>query len=193
MQTRREGGGTADRGNSTCELSQPDAFAELAQKYSPRIYKISLRYLRNYADAEDNVQNTLLKAYQNIQRFERRSCLSTWLIRIAINEALMRMRKRRHENLILETDLMVTEGEASDGLDVEYIDPGQERQCIAKELVAQALHGLPSPLADAFLRHKADGWTQRDLARETGISLAALKSRIFSARTRMLERLRALR
>ena len=171
----------------------PEAFAKLAQTYTPWIYSISLRYLENSADAEDNVQNTLFKAYQNIYRFEGRSRFSTWLIRITINEALMTIRRRRRENLTLESDLPGQEGEGkNEGLEIENRDPCQERQYIAKELVAQALHGLPSALVEVFLLHKAEGWTQRDLARENGISLAALKSRIYSARTRMLERLQDL-
>jgi RNA polymerase sigma-70 factor, ECF subfamily len=169
-----------------------EAFAELAETYTPWIYGISLRYLENSADAEDNVQNALFKAYQNIDRFEGRSRFSTWLIRITINEALMTIRRRRRENLTLESDLPAPEGEENEGLEIENGEPCQERQYIAKELVAQALHGLPSALVDVFLLHKAEGWTQRDLARENGISLAALKSRIFSARTRMLERLQGL-
>jgi RNA polymerase sigma-70 factor, ECF subfamily len=169
----------------------PEAFAELAETYTPWIYGISLRYLENYADAEDNVQNTLIKAYQNIYRFEGRSRFSTWLIRITINEALMTIRRRRRENLILESDLPAP-GEASEGLEIENGDPCQERQYIAKELVAQALQGLPSALVEVFLLHKAEGWTQRDLARQNGISLAALKSRICSARMRIHERLQDL-
>jgi len=170
----------------------PEAFAELAETYTPWIYGISLRYLENSADAEDNVQNTLFKAYQNIYRFEGRSRFSTWLIRITINEALMTIRRRRRENLILESDLPAPEGEGNEGLEIENGDPCQERQYIAKELVAQALQGLPSALIDVFLLHKAEGWTQRDLARQNGISLAALKSRICSARMRIHERLQDL-
>ena len=169
----------------------PEAFAELAETYTPWIYGISLRYLENSADAEDNVQNTLFKAYQNIYRFEGRSRFSTWLIRITINEALMTIRRRRRENLILESDLPAP-GEGNEGLEIDNCDPCQERQYIAKELVAQALQGLPSALVDVFLLHKAEGWTQRDLARQNGISLAALKSRICSARMRIHERLQDL-
>jgi len=169
----------------------PEAFAELAETYTPWIYGISLRYLKNSADAEDNVQNALVKAYQNIYRFEGRSRFSTWLIRITMNEALMTIRRRRRENLILESDLPAP-GEANEGLEIENGDPCQERQYIAKELVAQALQGLPSALVEVFLLHKAEGWTQRDLARQNGISLAALKSRICSARMRIHERLQDL-
>src|SRR6266850_4385151 len=73
----------------------PEAFAELVRSNSKLIYKMSLRILKNHSDAEGNLQNVLIKAYKNIHRFEGRSRLSSWLVGIAINEALMKIRKRR--------------------------------------------------------------------------------------------------
>jgi len=172
--------------------SGPEAFAELARTYSPRLYSISLKYLKNHTDAEDNVQNALFKAYRKMHQFEGRARVSSWLIRITINEALMAIRRRRQENLTREAASPELDGERNQGLNVADGSPGQEREYIAKELVAKALHGLPSSLVDAFLRHKGDGWLQRDLARETGISVTALKSRLFSARGRMQHRLQEL-
>ncbi len=72
-----------------------DAFAELASKHSSQIYKCSLRILHNHEDAEDNLQNVLLQAFRNINSFESKSQFSTWLVRVAINEALMKLRKRQ--------------------------------------------------------------------------------------------------
>ncbi len=74
-----------------------DAFGELARKHSSQIYKRSLRILRNREDAEDNVQNVLFQAFRNIHSFQSKSQFSTWLVRVAINEALMKLRKRRRD------------------------------------------------------------------------------------------------
>src|SRR5262245_45842806 len=71
-----------------------ESFPELVRSNSKLIYSVSLGILKNHADAEDNLQNVLLKAYHIIHRFEGRSRISSWLVRIAINEALMRTRKR---------------------------------------------------------------------------------------------------
>ena len=76
-----------------------DSFAKLVSLHSPQLYSISLKILRNHADAEDNVQNALLKACENIGGFEGRSRFSTWLFRIAVNEALMRMRQNEDKKL----------------------------------------------------------------------------------------------
>jgi RNA polymerase sigma-70 factor (ECF subfamily) len=77
-----------------------DAFAELAREHSGKIYKYSLRILQNREDAEDNLQNVLLQAFRNIKSFQDKSQFSTWLVGIAINEALMKLRKRRQDKFV---------------------------------------------------------------------------------------------
>ena len=166
-----------------------EAFAELARMHSPQIYRISLRILRNHADAEDNLQNVLFKAYGNIHRFDGRSHISTWLVSIAINEALMRIRSRRLQPFAL--DVLESEGPDSMPTEVSDAHPNPERCYIAKELVAKAFAGLPESVVDLFIRNKSEGWTQRELARETGITISSVKSRIFKARERMQEQLEA--
>jgi RNA polymerase sigma factor (sigma-70 family) len=170
------------------QVGSPEAFVELVRMYSSQLYQVSLRILRNHADAEDNLQNVLFKAYGKIQRFEGRSHISTWLVSIAINEALMQIRSRRTQ--LLAMDLQKLEG--ADGMPIEVSDghPNPERCYIAKELVAKAFAGLPPSELDLFIRNKGEGWTQRELARENGITISSVKSRIFKARGRMQRLLR---
>ena len=70
------------------------AFSQLSRKHEPKILAVSRRILRNREDAEDNAQSTLMRAYFNCNQFRGRSQFSTWLVRVAINEALMRLRRR---------------------------------------------------------------------------------------------------
>lgn len=77
-----------------------DAFAELARKHSSQIYKCSLRILQNRDDAEDNLQNVLLQALRHINSFEGKSQFSTWLVRVAVNQALMKLRKRQRDKSV---------------------------------------------------------------------------------------------
>lgn len=149
-----------------------------------------MRMLRNHADAEDNVQDALWKAYGNIDRFEGRSQFSTWLIQIAINEALMKIRVRGPKSLTLEMPKPVREERPALDISDDRVDP--ERQFIVQELMAKAFVGLPASLIDTFIRNKVEGWTQRELAAEIGITLSALKSRMFEARWRIREHLRAI-
>jgi RNA polymerase sigma-70 factor (ECF subfamily) len=167
-----------------------EAFGELVRMHLSQIYHVSLRILKNHADAEDNLQDVFCKVCMNIHRFEGRSRFSTWLIRVTINEALMRIRRRRCERLTLEADLPKPESEEIAALDVEDSGPDQERRYIAKELAAKALRGLHPSVVDIFIRHTAQGWTQRELARQAGVSTSALKSRIFTARAHMQRQLR---
>jgi len=76
-----------------------DSFTKLVSMHSAQLDSISLKILQNHADAEDNAQNALLKAYENIGGFEGRSRFSTWLFRIAVNEALMRMRQNEDKEI----------------------------------------------------------------------------------------------
>ena len=169
-----------------------EAITELIRTHSRHIYQVSLKILKNHGDAEDNLQDVLCKVCANIYRFDGRSQFSTWLFRIATNEALTRIRRRRCEHWICEADLSRADGEKSPAFDIEDKRPDQERQYIAKELMTKVLHGLPAPLIEMLIRHKVEGWTQRELASEAGVSLVALKSRVYAVRGRLQDRLQAL-
>jgi RNA polymerase sigma-70 factor (ECF subfamily) len=165
----------------------PEAFAELVRMHSPLIFQMSFKILKNHADAEDNLQTVFCKAYANIHRFEGRSHISTWLVSIAIHQALMKIRGNRPDPLAraLEKSESVESvlAEVGDG------QPNPERSYIAKELVAKAVAGLPPSLVDLFIRNKSEGWTLRELASEAGITICSLKSRIFRVRGRMQKQL----
>lgn len=167
-----------------------EAFEELVKRHHPRILCISLRMLRNEADAADNVQNVFWKAYENLAQFRGRARFSTWLIRIALNQALMMIRRRQRERLVwVESESERVRAQLAalrDGL------PDPERWLMAKELAAKASWGVSPLMVETFIRNQTEGWTQRELAEEIGISLAALKSRIFHTRQRMEEQLHAV-
>src|SRR5580704_18982556 len=80
------------------------AFGELVRRHSHRVYGMSFKILKNREDAEDNLQNVFCKAFSKIHQFEGNSQFSTWLIRIAVNEALMMLRKRRPEEAAASLD-----------------------------------------------------------------------------------------
>ena len=164
-----------------------EAFDELVRRHSPRVFGISLRVLRNEADAADNVQNVFCKAYENLAQFRGRSRFSTWLVRIALNEALIIIRRRRRErHMCVESEAEGVRAHVAAKCDSR---PDPERWLIAKELAEKAFGGMSPLLVETFIRNKTGGWTQRELAGEIGISLAAMKSRIFHAKQRMQEQL----
>ena len=170
----------------------PEVFSELVQANSRLIYKVSLDILKNHADAEDNLQSVFIKVHSNIHQFEGRSQLSSWLVRVAINEALMAIRKRKFSAKMLPIDPVVPNGNC----EVHRIRdrrPDPERQCIANELLGKVLDGLSPRLRDAFVLTTGGGWTQQEFADAMGISVGTVKARIFRARTRMRQRLDGLR
>jgi RNA polymerase sigma-70 factor (ECF subfamily) len=169
-----------------------DAFSELVRRHSQQIYGISLRMLKNHEDAEDNVQNVLCKAFNNIRQFEGQSRFSTWLVRIAINEALMKLRKTQSDRAAKSNEVLRPDGEEPVIPEVEDNRPNPERAYIAKDLTAKAFYGLHPSLRETFILHKAEGWTNRELAGAMGITVETVKSRIFRARVRMRNQLLTL-
>lgn len=167
-----------------------EALADLVQIHSARIYSWSQRILKNHEDAEDNTQNVLCKMYLNIDTFKGQSRFSTWLFRMTINEALMERRRSRFQRA--ELDISKLESDKNWFREVRDRRSDPEQRYVTKELLAKALLGLHPSLAQLFIRHKGEGWTQRELANKMGISVAALKARIFWARERLLARLHKL-
>lgn len=157
-----------------------EAFAALILKHNPRIYRVSLKLLRNREDAEDNLQNTMFKAFQRIKQFNKQSQLSTWLVRIAINEALMFLRKpERFRTQGLPDDIiedLKPQREFRDGT----ADP--ERDYMKRELVLKTMEDLPVHLKTIFVLHKLEGWTNAEMAKEFGMPCRRLKGRVFRAR-----------
>src|ERR1700751_5383643 len=120
-----------------------EAFDHLARRYSARLLATSRRILRNSADAEDNVQNVLVKAFTNLRQFQENALLSTWLTRIAINEALMKLRSSSAEKHRLES---VTESAGRGPTDRSTCCINPEAQCIARELARKAVKSVSPAL-----------------------------------------------
>jgi len=168
------------------------AFGELVRRHSHRVYGTSFKILKNREDAEDNLQNVFCKAFAKIQQFEGNSQLSTWLVRIAINEALMMLRKRRPE---IATVSFKEDG-ASDGhepnAELRDLRADPEREYLTRELATKALDALHPTLKYTFVLQKGEGWTSRELAKALGITPELVKSRIFRARVRLRRQLMVL-
>lgn len=174
------------------QAGNEEAFTELIRRHSGQIYGLSLNMLRNREDAEDNVQNVLVKAFHNINRFEGNSQFSTWLVRITINEALMKLRKRHSERISDYHDARKPEDEQRAFPEIEDTRQDPERQYISKELTHKVFRGLNPSLQDTFILQKAEGWTNRELAAALGITVSTVKSRVFRARVRLRQQLNAL-
>lgn len=159
-----------------------EAFGHLVRRYSARLLATSRRILRNSADAEDNVQNVLVKAYTNLRQFHENALLSTWLTRITINEALMKLRSSSAEKNRVDT---ACESVANGSMESSARRINPEAQCIARELASKAVKSISPMLRDVFVLYAVEGWTQKELSNTQGIALQTVKTRIFRARRKM--------
>jgi RNA polymerase sigma-70 factor, ECF subfamily len=165
------------------------AFGELVRRHSNRVYGMSYKMLKNREDAEDNLQNVFCKAYRKIRQFEGNSQFSTWLVRIAINEALMMLRKRRAGDMIESADGEPRLDDRWPNGDSKDLRANPERQYLTKELAAKAFDALSPELKHTFILQKGEGLTGREVAAALDITTETVKSRIFRARARLRQRL----
>lgn len=168
-------------------------FARLVEAYSTPIYRLALKMLAREQDAEDVLQNTFLKALQHIRNFEGRSSLSTWLYRIAANEALMLLRRKRSE---ISMDEEPAETEESLPLPEQFTDwcclPEQEfATAEARRQLDQAIQKLPEKLRVVFLLRDIEGLSIKETGEVLNLTETAVKTRLLRARLALREYLAA--
>jgi RNA polymerase sigma-70 factor (ECF subfamily) len=166
-------------------------FARLVDAYSTQIYRLALKILGDEQDAEDVLQNTFLKALQGLSGFEGRSSLSTWLYRIAVNEALMLIRKRRPEVPVATGDEDTDEEEYTP---VQFVDWAElpEESLLSSEsftYLDQAVRRLPEKLRVVFLLRDVEGLSIRETSEALGLTETAVKTRLLRARLFLREQL----
>jgi RNA polymerase sigma factor (sigma-70 family) len=159
-------------------------FEDAISRYSPTLFRVALRRLRNIEDAEDAVQDALLSAYKHIGQFEGRSQLSTWLTTIVSNVALMKLRRySRYEMLSLDQE------HENDGTalasKLKDARPNPENICAQAEMdetLRRALDQLSPKQRSAIQMCELDGFSVREAAHTLGTSTNTLKSRVSRAR-----------
>jgi RNA polymerase sigma-70 factor (ECF subfamily) len=167
-------------------------FARLVDAYSGRLHRLALKMLGNEPDAEDVLQNTFLKAFQHIGEFEGRSSLSTWLYRIASNEALMLLRKQRPEITFTDNSSENDEESVSDPVhftdwcclpEVEFLNAESHRA------LDRAVENLPETLRIVFILRDIENLSIQETSQVLGLSETAVKTRLLRARLRLREEL----
>jgi RNA polymerase sigma-70 factor (ECF subfamily) len=154
------------------------------------VSRVVLRITGNMADTEDVLQDSWMKAFTHINTFDGRSTFSTWLTRIAINSALLILRKRRKQEFSLDDS-----ADADHGLPMELIEPSQnpEESCLeaeTKTLVWQAIRRLPSKLRTAIEMRQSQEGSVQEIATMAGVSVPTMKSRLLRAKRKLREPLR---
>ena len=171
-----------------------EEFSRLVDTFSGPIYRLALKMLGIPTDAEDVLQNTFLKAFQHLKDFEGRSSLSTWLYRIASNEALMLLRKQRPE--ITLSDVGPEDDDFSDYSPAQFTDwcclP--EDEFLSSESQAaldRAVQHLPETLRIVFVLRDIESLSIQETSQALDLTETAVKTRLLRARLRLREELSA--
>jgi RNA polymerase sigma-70 factor (ECF subfamily) len=166
------------------------AFEELVSRYEKKIFRVTMNITRNQQDAEDAMQDAFLKAYSHLKDFSGDSRFYTWLVRIAANEALMRLRKRRPNVVSLDEPV-----ESEDDLiprEIEDWGPNPLQrfaQTEMNEILTSAIDTLPPDFRTVFVLRDIEELSTEETAKSLGISVPAVKSRLLRARLKLREQL----
>ena len=167
------------------------AYDTLVRKYDRQIFRIAQHITQNREDAEDVMQDAFLKAYEKLDQFQGNSKFYTWLVRIAVNESLMRLRKRRTGKMVsIDEDVETEEGSVPRDLADWAPDPEQNyTQAELAEILRKTIQGLPQGFRVVFVLRDVEGLSTEETAETLGLSVPAVKSRLLRARLQLRERL----
>jgi RNA polymerase sigma-70 factor (ECF subfamily) len=166
-------------------------FARLVDAHYELIYRLAIKMVSDAQDAEDILQETFIKAFRHLQGFDGRSSISTWLYRIATNEALMFLRRRKPEQYSIDDPLETDEGEI---VPVQIVDwcclPEEELMSAEARLhLDQAVANLPPSLRVVFILRDVQRLSTREVSEVLNLSESAVKTRLSRARLRLREEL----
>jgi RNA polymerase sigma-70 factor (ECF subfamily) len=185
-----------DRGKAPVEFSlealksgDRAEFARLVETYYELIYRLAYKMLNDPQEAEDILQETFLKAYRYIDGFDGRSSLSTWLYRIATNEALMSLRRKKLDTVSMDETLDTMEGEVEPVQIVDWccLPEAELMSAEAQARLNQATEKLPATLRVVFVLRDIQGLSTREVAEVLNLSETAVKTRLSRARLRLRE------
>ena len=167
------------------------AFEVLVRQYDRQIYRTALHITQNREDAEDITQDVFFKAFQKLEQFQGNSKFSTWLVRIAVNESLMRLRRRKTSRTVsMDQDVETEEGAIP--RDFAEWRPNPEQifsQSELGDILRKTIAGLPPGFRTVFTLRDIESLSTEETAEALGLSIPAVKSRLLRARLQLRERL----
>lgn len=167
------------------------AFSKLVSRYEAKIFRLVKHITRNDEDAEDVLQEVFLKAFTHLEGFEGNSKFYTWLVRIAVNESLMKLRKRKTSREV-SLDEPVDTGQDEVVREIAVWDATPEQRFSQTELrsiLDEAIGSLEPIYKTVFLLRDVDELSTEETAEALGLSIPAVKSRLLRARLQLRERL----
>jgi RNA polymerase sigma-70 factor (ECF subfamily) len=173
------------------KAGEAEAFGELVRRYERKIYRLAFNITQNVEDAQDVLQDAFLKAYEHLDGFQGQSKFYTWIVRIAVNEALMKLRKRRGDKAV-PLDEPVEMGEETVKREIAVWQDNPEQQYSREEfqkILQDAVQSLKPDFRIVFTLRDIEELNTEETAEALGISVAAVKSRLLRARLALREKL----
>ena len=167
------------------------AFGELVNRYERNIFRLARHITQNEEDAEDVLQETFLKAFANLGQFQGHSKFYTWLVRIAVNESLMKLRRRKSDKLVSLDEPVETEQDTMPR-EIAAWDENPEQKYGRTEMnaiLAKAIDTLSPGFRTVFLLRDVEELSTEETATALDLSIPAVKSRLLRARLQLREKL----
>jgi RNA polymerase sigma factor (sigma-70 family) len=177
---------------AAAQRGQAAAFDALCQPHTHKLFRSTFRITRNREDAEDALQDALLSAFVHLKNFDGRSSFATWLTRITINAALMKIRKNRAAREI-SMDWTADDGEKWQRYEPADYHPDPEEHCVLQErdrMVRRAVSSLRPAIRKAVEIRQLQECSMKETAEILGVSLPAAKGRLFHARAALRKKFR---
>jgi RNA polymerase sigma-70 factor (ECF subfamily) len=170
------------------------AFGDLVRRYEGKIFRLANHITQNREDAEDVLQETFMKAYEHLEQFKGDSKFYTWIVRIAVNQALMKLRRRKTDKSV-SLDEEIDTGEDTVVREIAAWGENPEEQFTREELgeiLDGAVQSLDPPYRSVFVLRDVEDLSTEETAEALGLSVPAVKSRLLRARLQLREKLTRL-
>ena len=167
------------------------AFGELVRRYEGKIFRLAQHVTQNREDAEDVLQETFMKAYEHLEQFKGDSKFYTWIVRIAVNQALMKLRRRKTDKSV-SLDETIDTGEDTVVREIAAWGENPEQQLSREELggiLDSAIESLEPLYRSVFVLRDIEELSTEETAEALGLSVPAVKSRLLRARLQLREKL----
>ena len=170
------------------------AFGDLVRRYEGKIFRLANHITQNREDAEDVLQETFMKAYEHLEQFKGDSKFYTRIVRIAVNQALMKLRRRKTDKSV-SLDEEIDTGEDTVVREIAAWGEDPEEQFTREELgeiLEGAVQSLEPPYRSVFVLRDVEDLSTEETAEALGLSVPAVKSRLLRARLQLREKLTRL-
>jgi len=168
---------------------EKDLYAILVKRYNQRLYRVAMSILNDDAEAEDVMQVSYIRAYENLAKFESRSAFSTWLTRILVNECLLRLKKRKKSLTMLDH---IIEDEGHSPVAKEQTPLANMMNLELRNILENAIRGLPEKYRTVFVMREIEDMNIAETRECLGISEGNVKVRLNRAKALLKERISSL-